>query len=295
MPYPGPADPADRAERLLAWFLEVCPCHRDREWHTSTARVAAAFGVHCGPAGATPGQSFTADVYLVFFLALDDAPAPEKAAFATALRGGSMPPGSAPAAAHRALMDDLDARCLPTARLCAEISDLAAAMAREGEADPAAMTWDEFHALRRATIGTGPFVTLWRLLRGLPVPDPSAGPEPAVADAVEASYLANDLASLDRDRTAHPDDAPVTSNHVLFHAHRAGHDGLRTAVEAALTRYALLVARVGRAEGELGHLLRDMVEGSVDAHRHLAGTRYPGAAARMDRLRRVGHDREAGA
>ncbi|MET9537396.1 hypothetical protein ABZY16_07800 [Streptomyces sp. NPDC006553] len=147
------------------------------------------------------------------------------------------------------------------------------------------MTWEQFRALRLLTIGTFPYITVWRTVRGLEVPHPSTPPEPIVADAVEATYLANDLASLQKDLRVGTDEAPVTSNFVLLHHRHSG--DLRSSVGAAAARYNRVVENLDRAGGELAHLLRCMVEGGIDAHVNQVETVYPGAADALRGLHRA--------
>ncbi|MGP3690307.1 terpene synthase family protein [Streptomyces sp. IBSNAI002] len=287
-------------EQLLAWYLRTCTCDQDPSRHASTVFAAATFDFHCAPRDAALQQNLIASRYLVLFLAVDDSTAEEKAVLAGQLTAGRAPTPGGCGTALLPLLGALREQGLATERLLAEITGLATAMAREAHVTPASETLDQLLALRHTTIGTLPYITLWRTLLGLAVPAPGAPVEPVVDDAIEATYLANDLASLARDGDADPADSPATSNSVLVRAMfsvRSAHaaddrgelppEAVAGALDTTVARYATVARRVEAAEGDLGQLLRGIVEGNLEATSHLVDARYPGANALIPRLHRM--------
>ncbi|MFI9761122.1 hypothetical protein ACIHFB_24645 [Streptomyces sp. NPDC051963] len=269
----------DLTEELLAWSLRACTCQRGAAWHAKRAFVASTFEINGAPPDAAPWENLLCAKYLVFFLGLDGGSAHEIRDLADRLRTGRRASGEL-GEMHRALLTDIGVHAASTARLETELVQLCAATSTETQPDAATMTWDEFHAGRLNLIGTHPYLTCWRSIRGLLDPQPDPETERLVECAVEATYLANDLASLEKETRAAE---PVTSNSVRFRAQVSG--DLNAAADAAVDRYNHIVELFRRTSpAPLIAILSGVIDGNVSSHLHLSALEYPGAAAALRRL-----------
>jgi hypothetical protein len=276
-------------EELLAWSLRLCSCRRGASWHARTAFLAATFEVHCAPADAALWESLLCGKYCTYFFIVDDAPREEVTDLADRLRTGRPAASSELGAVHRKLLDDFRAGGLSAPRLETEIAEFCSAVSTEGLHDVHTMTWEQFRALRRVTVGTHPYITCWRILRGLLDAERIAESEVLVDLAVEAAYLTNDLASLTKELHADEDGAYATSNWVRFHA-RSSND-LHEAVHAAVTRYNHIVETFRQAgHRQLVRLLSSFVDGNLSSYFHLTAARYPDAEETLHGLLRITHE-----
>ncbi|MEU9189184.1 terpene synthase family protein [Streptomyces sp. NPDC048484] len=270
------------AEQLLTWSLRHCSCHRGVSSHASGAFWAASFERHCAPADTAAWESLLGAKYIVFFWCQDDGSRSELVALADQLRSRHPIRAGELGIFYEALLSDMRAHGLETARVEAGIADTCAAEVAEPHQDIRTMTPEQFHTQRLATIATTPYIDCRRAARGLPAPDE----EHRVEQAVEAVYIANDLASLDKEIAAGPTE-PVTSNFVRFHAARTGQN-LSTAITHATHRYNHLVTALRNAPpGPLTTILASIVDGSLQCQIGLSTTRYPGSAHRLSLLRLV--------
>ena len=272
----------DLTEELLAWSLRACTCQRGAGWHAKRAFIASTFEIYGAPPDAAPWESLLCARYLIFFLGLDDGSAHEISDLADRLRTEHRALGEL-GEMHRALLTDFGVHAASTARLETEIAQMCTVLSTEKQPDAATMTWDEFHAGRLILIGTHPYITCWRSLRGLLDPQPDPETERLVEWAVEATYLANDLASLEKETRAAE---PVTSNSVRFRAHSSG--DLNAATDATVDRYNHIVELFRQTPPTpLIAILSGAIDGNINSHLHLSALEYPGAAAALRRLLRV--------
>ncbi|MET7573973.1 terpene synthase family protein [Streptomyces sp. NPDC005492] len=167
------------------------------------------------------------------------------AQLADCLQAGGPPPATELGALYRSLIADLHSQGVGTSRFQADCTDLCAAVSAEANIDPDTVDWEQFHALRRMTIGNAPYITHWRTIRGLDL-NPAPGDEPLIDVANQAVYLANDLGSFARERAA---GAPVSSDFVLLHARDFG--DLDRAVQAGVARYRSLIDELAKATSDL--------------------------------------------
>ncbi|WP_327692275.1 MULTISPECIES: terpene synthase family protein [unclassified Streptomyces] len=280
----------DLTRELLAWSLRLCSCGQGAAWHAQTAYVAATFETCGAPSDATLDESLLGGKYIVFFLCLDDGPTDQLANLEQELRSGRPAASGECGVLCHALLDEMNKRALDTQQFTTELADFCSAMATEAQHDVRTMTEEQFHALRRQTIGNQPYITCWRAIRGLPVPTPGSEAQEFNELAVEAVYLVNDLASITKDEEEvlkGAANAYVTSNWVLFHARSPGE--LHTAIDTAITRYSRIVDTFVHApQTPFASLLSSIVDGNLDAHLSLTSMRYPGSAQILRVLPHIG-------
>ncbi|MGW0537917.1 terpene synthase family protein [Streptomyces sp. NPDC003032] len=269
------------ADALFTWSVQRCSCLNGASWHARRAFFAAAFEGHCAPADAVWWESLLAAKFIALYFILDDGPAEDAAQLASELTAAQTAPESELGTLYRALLTDMHAHDLDTCQLHADVAQLCLAVAAESHHDPAEMTPQEFHALRLVTVASLPYINCWRTIRALPAPDEDWLDE----QALEAIYIANDLASLEKEQRPDATGAYVTSNCVLFHAARNS-TGLPEAIDAAVARYNHLADGLTHSTpGPHLSLLTGVVDGNLRAHHLLAATRFPGAARHLHRLR----------
>ncbi|POX56298.1 hypothetical protein C3489_06145 [Streptomyces sp. Ru71] len=283
-------DPAEHelADRLLHWACAHCACPRGPQWHARRAFYAAVFSVCCRPPGATWQETLLAGKFNVFYFNVDDGPAEELTRLTGHLHHAVPADTGELGNLHRALLTDLRALGLDTARLEADIAALCAAADAEDRQDIATLSPERFHTLRLTTVASTAYISCWGAIRRLPL----SGEESAVEAAGEAIYLANDLASLERDSSAQAPRAALTSNFVLFHAARTG-TGIPHAADMAVARYNRLTADLASRSGPVADVLAAIVDGNLDAHLRLTASRFPGATDRLRLLHRVRTDPSA--
>lgn len=270
------------ARHLLTWSLQHCACERGTSWHARNSFYAATFATYCAPADATWPEMANSGKFLVVYFSVDDGPREELLLLAEQLGSRRAPDAGELGRLHGAFLADLRASSVTTAHVERGLASLCAAAAAEGTHDVREMTYEQFHTLRRSTIGTDGFIDLWRGMRRLPVPHG----EDLVTLATEAVYLANDLASLEKEALAGGEGAGE-SNYVLFTAARSSR-GVEAAVAEATERYNRLVGALAEAPpGPLAALLGAVVDGNLRAHLALSATRFPGAARRLRHLEAI--------
>ncbi|MGW8378929.1 hypothetical protein [Streptomyces sp. ODS28] len=271
------------AQALLDWTQARCVCRRDADWHAKRAFSATVFAIECRPADATWQESLPAGKYLVFFFNADDGSTDELAQLTEQLRRGSATTAGELGCLYRGLLADLHARQLDTSRLEADIARICATADTEDQHDPATMTESQFSAVRQISVHGPAYIGLWALLRGLRL----SGAEGLVSQAIEAIYLANDLASWKKESVPGAESACRTSNFVLFHAARSA-GGIPAACDAAVTRYNHLTDTFATLRpSPLVALLAGIVDGNLRGHRRLTSTRYHGAEQYLRRLHRI--------
>ncbi|MGW0825286.1 terpene synthase family protein [Streptomyces sp. NPDC002845] len=273
------------ADALLDWALTHCRCSRGTAWHAKRAFYAATFTACCRPPDTVWWETLLAGKFNIFYFNVDDGPADELTQLTAQLHSQSHTTAGELGMLYRALLADMRGRQLPTVQLQADIATLCAAADAEDQQDITIMTGEQFHTLRLATIAALPFITCWGAIRGLPL----TSEQNLVEAAAEAIYLANDLASLDKDCGPDAPCATATSNYVLFHTARVT-GGLPSAVETATARYNHLIASLAKHTGASAAALVSIVDGNLDAHLRLAATRFPGAAHRLRQLSRIQPD-----
>ncbi|MFJ6743131.1 terpene synthase family protein [Streptomyces sp. NPDC091279] len=280
----------DLTRELLAWSLRLCSCGQGAAWHAQTAYVAATFETCGAPSDATLDESLLGGKYIVFFLCVDDGPTDQLANLEQQLRSGHRAASGECGVLCHALLDEMNKRALDTQQFTTALADFCSALATEAQHDVRTMTEEQFHALRRLTIGNLPYVTCWRTVRGLPFPTPGSKAYEFNELAVEAIYLVNDLASITKDEEEvriGAANAYVTSNWVLFHARSPG--DLQTAIDTAITRYIRIVEKFAHApQTPFTSILSGLVDGNLDAHLILTGMRYPGSAQVLRALPHIG-------
>jgi hypothetical protein len=290
------ADPRheELAEALLAWSLQHCSCQRGASWHAQEVYYATTFEHYCAPEDAADWEMLLCAKYLTFFLSQDDGAHSELTALADQLRSRSAVRAGELGNLYEGLLADMRAHSLDTTWVEAGVADLCAAAVTEADHDARTMMPEQFHAQRLATISTAVHINCRRAARGLPVPDE----EHLVEQASEATYIVNDLASLDNDAASGGEGGYVTSNVVLFHAAHFGQE-LGEAIITVTDRYNQIAATLRDAPpSTLTTLLTSCVDGNLRAHVELATTRYPGAAKNLSHLQlvstspgqRSGHD-----
>ncbi|GGX24270.1 terpene synthase family protein [Streptomyces noursei] len=262
------------AKALLTWSLQLCSCNRGSAWHAREAFYAATFERYCAPPDAAERENLLCAKYITFFFSLDDGLHNELEALADQLRSGRPVRAGELGTLHDALLADLRAHGLDTKQVEARIAELCAAAVTERARDARTMTQEQFHDLRMVTVAAKPYIDCRRAVRNLPVPNE----ENLVEQALEAIYIANDLASLDKETASGGAGEYETSNIVRFHAACSGRD-LNAVITTVTDRYNHIAATLrNTTPGPLATILTSTVDGNLRAHVGLSTTRYPGAA-----------------
>ncbi|MGP3950641.1 terpene synthase family protein [Streptomyces sp. 7N604] len=284
--------------QAFAWSMYHCACTRGPAWHAQKAFLAAAFEVHCAPPDSHLPTRLQCAKYAVLFMLLDDCPPPERHHFTDQLRRRRTPTDHELGSHYHSLLQELRSTGLPTAEFETRVEDLCAGMREEDQIAPETLTWEEFHALRLRTIAVLPYISCLRIAHRLTfaLEAQEALRSSGIAElAAELTYLANDLASIVRER--HPPGVgghPAEPNFTLLLMHRS-HDQ-EAAVRATADLYnqkadefwhrGYLIAEAARALSEPNmiryvELVRHMVNGNVYGNSYLAPHHYPGAPTRM--------------
>lgn len=305
--------PAQGIERTLLWMRAhhlFGSLENTREYQKQ-AVVAATFGYLCAPRRAEDGARQRAARFTAIFLYLDDTTSKSVMSdsqwhtFHASLIDLLRDRRAADGAEHAAVAEWLaELRAIgqgaPSALCDFERSflDYCLSLDEERRADPAAMSEQEFLALRRRTIFVEPVLDHWRVVMGLEVP--VAAPFRAELLAAQGMardlvILANDLGSLVRDAGSE-----TTEKNVILH--RAQHRGerLEAAAERAVTEYNTRVAELQRALADiadsersgaawsapLADLLAGLVDGDLDSMELLV-QRYDRSESWLRGLHRV--------
>jgi hypothetical protein len=267
---------------LYTWSLQHCACERGAPWHARSSFYSATFATHCAPPDATWHEVSSSGKFLAVCFSVDDGPRDELLLLTEQLLSREPVRAGELGRLYQALLADLRAAAVDTAHVERGLIALCSAAVAEGTLDVGQMTAGQFHDLRRSLIAGDGFVNLWRSLRHLPIPHD----EHLVSQVAEAAYLANDLASLDKETQPGAQDV-AESNYILF---TAAHSGLTVeeATARAINRYNDLADALAHAEaGPFATLLRAFIDGYLHTHLILSGTRYPGAERNLRRLHTV--------
>ncbi|MFJ9406580.1 terpene synthase family protein [Streptomyces sp. NPDC101393] len=275
------------ARSLLAWALPLCCCQRGPAWHARSAFYAAVFGAHCAPPGATLHHCLPSARFCLFFLQADDGPVTELAALAERLRSGRPTAEGELGVFHDVLLDEMRAQRLRTGPFRSALTDFCLATASEPAQNSRTMTFAEFRALRRRTVGVLPYLHCWMAVHEMPVPEEGSAEDQLTEWTVEVGHLVNDLASYATEACGGPgNDDNAVSNEVLFRAAATG--DLPQAVDTVVARYNHLARAFPHAgHGPLPVLLRAIADGNLVGHLGLTATRYPGATKILRRLHRI--------
>ncbi len=293
---------ADLMAALLEWCDGQCTCLEGVKPHVRHVVEAATFAYFCSPADTTADELlFLAKDTMIFFLA-DDGPRADREELRRFLHGSGPAGRGETSAWYRTLIAEMRAAGLRTADYDAASAEMLQAMAREQEVNPCRLPVAQFWAIRRPTFATGPFLACWVALRhrDLHVRAGRAWSELGLLTlAIDAMILTNDLGSLERDIRPRTPSSPANLNYVLIpHPGLASFDArVEAAIDLANRRLDQIEHRLALAEEAATAMLEPrlverarfcvtLVSGNLDTTLHLSH-RYPGAATRLRRLRRL--------